>query len=195
MKTLTRTTIAGAIAAGCVSLAQAHPGHDGPDLTWDFQSGFAHPFTGLDHILTMVAIGWWAVQLGGRARWLVPGVFLLVMTASAAMARGIVPPPGLEQAIAASVVLSGLFLAVAVRMRPTLAAVIVGAFAAFHGLAHGAEMPASASALDYGAGFVASTAVLLAVGGAAGWAAKRVPQVARVAGAVGCLVGVVLLFA
>ena len=49
--------------------ALAHPGHGGGELTWDFSAGFAHPFSGWDHLLAMVAVGLWATQLGGRARW------------------------------------------------------------------------------------------------------------------------------
>ena len=37
-------------------------------------------------------------------------------------------------------------------------------FAVFHGYAHGAEMPETASGLAYGAGFVAATAVLHGIG-------------------------------
>jgi urease accessory protein len=40
----------------------------------------------------------------------------------------------------------------------------VSLFALFHGHAHGAEMPASASGLLYGAGFVAATATLHTMG-------------------------------
>ena len=43
-----------------------------PNDVHGFGSGFAHPLHGLDHILVMVAVGLWAGQLGGRARWLVP---------------------------------------------------------------------------------------------------------------------------
>ena len=44
----------------------------------DFAAGLSHPFSGLDHILAMVAVGLWAAQLGGRALWLVPLTFVPV---------------------------------------------------------------------------------------------------------------------
>lgn len=47
--------------------------------------GLAHPLTGLDHLLAMVAVGVWAAWLGGHARWLVPASFVTVMAASAAV--------------------------------------------------------------------------------------------------------------
>ena len=31
-----------------------------------FAEGLVHPFTGLDHMLAMVAVGLWASQIGGR---------------------------------------------------------------------------------------------------------------------------------
>jgi urease accessory protein len=37
---------------------------------------------------------------------------------------------------------------------------IVGAFAIFHGYAHGAELPGNANALGYSAGFVVATGLL-----------------------------------
>lgn len=51
-----------------VPLAQAHPGH-GPA---GFVTGFIHPLTGWDHLMAMLAVGLWASQLGGRARWALP---------------------------------------------------------------------------------------------------------------------------
>ena len=51
---------------------------------------------------------------------------------------------------------------VAAAFRPPLwiAALLVGAFAIFHGHAHGAEMPADAGGFEYAAGFMVATAAL-----------------------------------
>ena len=51
---------------------------------------------------------------------------------------------------------------VALAARPPLwvAAVLVGAFAIFHGHAHGAELPEAANPLAYGLGFVVATGLL-----------------------------------
>lgn len=75
---------------------------------------------------------------------------------------------------------------------------IAGAFAIFHGYAHGAEAPATASGLTYVAGFVISTALLHAAGLGAGLALKRAPEreggvMARLAGGALALGGVGLL--
>jgi urease accessory protein len=42
--------------------AFAHPGHD----VSGFAAGLMHPFSGLDHLLAMVAVGLWAAQGGAR---------------------------------------------------------------------------------------------------------------------------------
>ena len=51
------------------ALAFAHGGHDHSGLL----AGVAHPITGLDHLLAMLAVGLWAAQQSGAARWALPG--------------------------------------------------------------------------------------------------------------------------
>jgi urease accessory protein len=164
-------------------LAHAHPGHDGHDLTWDFSGGFAHPLSGWDHLLAMVAVGLWAAQLGGRARWLVPASFVSVMLIGAAFGRAGLVVPGVEQAIAASVLVLGLLIAATVRLPVVAGMALVGIFAFFHGFAHGAEMPMTAGALSYGAGFVAATVLLHAAGVGLGLVSGRFSaRAAKIAG-------------
>ena len=179
-------------------LAQAHPGHDGGHgLTWDFTGGLGHPFFGLDHLLAMVAVGIWAAQLGGRARWLVPATFVGVMTLGAALAHSgnaVVSAPAVEQLIAASLLAFGLMIALAKRLPLAVGLPFVALFAAFHGFAHGAEIPANASGLAYGLGFVLATVALHLAGLALGKLSLR--QSARwsqLAGAGIAVVGAVLL--
>jgi urease accessory protein len=126
--------------------------------------GFAHPFGGLDHVLVMVAVGLYAVMLGGRALWLVPATFLGVMALGGALgASGLALPFG-ETAIAASVIVLGLAIALRLTL-PTLTAIaLVDLFAVFHGYAHGLEMPQSASGQQYAAGFMLATALLHSTG-------------------------------
>ena len=164
MKRLPRLAILAVTALVFPALAQAHPGHEGHELTWDFSAGFAHPVSGLDHLLAMLAVGLWAAQLGARARWLVPAAFVGVMALGGALGGAGVTMPGLEQGIAASVLVIGLIIAASVRLPIVAGMALVGGFAVFHGVAHGAEMPAAADGLGYGAGFVAATALLHAAG-------------------------------
>lgn len=157
------------VASGlCLLLPAAAAAHDGPHAAGGFGAGFLHPFGGLDHLLAMVAVGLFAALLGGRARWLVPGAFVAVLALGGGLAMAGIALPMVETGIALSVLLLGL--AVALRLAPATAAAmaVVGLFALFHGHAHGAEMPAAASALPYALGFVLATALLHAAGLAAG---------------------------
>jgi urease accessory protein len=138
-------------------IASAHTGVG--DAT-GFWHGLEHPIGGLDHMLAMVAVGLWAAQMGGKALWMVPGAFLTAMIASSVMGHFGLPLPGVEQGILASDFILGLLLLFAARLPLALSAGIVGLLAIFHGYAHGAEMPETASGLAYGFGFIVSTTLL-----------------------------------
>lgn len=138
-----------------------------------FAAGFAHPFSGLDHLLAMVAVGLWAAQLGGRARWIVPLAFMGAMAAGAGLALAGVRLPAVETGIASSVMILGLLIAIAARLPTVTSAVLVGAFAVFHGHAHGTELPQAASEALYGAGFLLATGMLHATGLGLGAALQR----------------------
>jgi urease accessory protein len=143
----------------------AHPGHHEVAAGHSaFSVGLLHPWTGLDHLLAMIAVGLWAAQIGGRALWLVPVSFLVAMGLGAVLGQIGFTLPFLEQGIAASVFLLGLAIAFAVKIPAILPAILVGAFALFHGCAHGAEMPAEISSLGYFGGFLLGTALLHALG-------------------------------
>ena len=134
--------------------------------------GFAHPFSGLDHILAMVAVGLWAAQIGRRALWVLPVVFPLAMAAGGLLGMGGIAVPGVETGIGASVVLLGLLIALVARPPLPIAMAVVAVFAIFHGHAHGTELPQAASPLLYGLGFVGATAALHLVGLAIGQVLK-----------------------
>ena len=142
------------------ALAQAHPGHGANS----FASGFAHPAHGLDHILAMLAVGLWAVQLGGRAKWLVPAAFVSVMALGGALGMTGMAMPFAEQGIVASVLVLGVLIAAAVRLPMAASMAVVGIFALCHGYAHGVEMPVTAVGFSYGLGFAGATVLLHACG-------------------------------
>jgi urease accessory protein len=173
------------------SAAFAHPGH--PHL--DVAGGFAHPLSGLDHLLAMVAVGLWAAQLGGRALWLMPLTFVATMTAGAALGIGGMAMPIVEIGIAASVLVLGAMVALRLKPSLTIGLPVVAAFAALHGYAHGVELPTDASGLAYGAGFIAATFALHLVGIALGLLANRAPMrfAARTAGGAIACVGLLLV--
>lgn len=177
----------------CPALAHAHTGV-GP--AHGFSAGLTHPVFGLDHLLAMIAVGLWAAQLGGRALWAVPASFVGVMALGGLAGAGGWSPPMVETGILVSVLLLGLLIAFVVRLPVWAGALIVGAFALFHGQAHGAEMPAGASPWLYAGGFVLATAALHAAGIALGIALKNFSfaPALRVAGALVILSGAILAF-
>jgi urease accessory protein len=152
------------------SVANAHTGIGDPNGFWH---GLGHPIGGLDHILAMVAVGLWAAQIGGTALWLIPGAFVLTMTCSSVLGHFGLPLPGVEQGILASDFILGLLLLFATRLPLAVSVGIVSILAIFHGYAHGAEMPETASGLTYGIGFIISTAALHLAGIGMGLAINR----------------------
>jgi urease accessory protein len=158
-----------AILVSWPGAAFAHTGHD----TAGFAHGFMHPLGGLDHVLAMVAVGLYAALLGGRALGLVPATFVGVMAIAGALGAAGYPLPYTETAIALSVILLGLAVALRVSLPASAALALVGMFAVFHGHAHGSEMPQDASGFAYAAGFILATALLHGAGIAAGVLAGR----------------------
>ena len=161
----------------------------------DFAGGFTHPIFGPDHVIAMVAVGLWGAFLGMPAIWLLPVVFPLVMAVAGALGVLGVPLPGVEIGIALSAIALGGMVAFAAKPPLWVAAVLVGAFAVFHGHAHGTELPVGADAIAYSMGFVVATGMLhvsgIAFGGLSHWPAGRVAV--RAAGGVIALIGVAYL--
>jgi len=155
------------LAAATLALVGPAHAHTGLDVG-GFPAGFMHPFGGLDHLLAMVGVGLWAAQLGGRALWLVPLSFVGVMVLGGALGMAGFEPPGVEGGILGSVLLLGLLVAWAPRLPLAVPVAAVALFAIFHGLAHGAELPAGSSGLTYAIGFALATALLHGAGLAAG---------------------------
>ena len=138
--------------------------HTGVGETHSALDGLAHPFSGFDHWVAMVAVGLWAAQSGGRATWMVPLSFVSVMAMSAVLSMFIAPIPFIEGGITLSILVLGLLIAAAVRLPILVSTILVGMFALFHGFAHGSEMPANSDALIYATGFITSTVLLHLVG-------------------------------
>lgn len=170
-------------AAAAATPVFAHEGQ-GPHIH-GWADGFLHPFTGLDHILAMLAVGLWAAQLGKRAVWLVPSIFVAVMGLGGLLGHQEMHLPlgMIESGILASVLVLGLLVATAARMPLWAGGMLVAVFAASHGLAHGIE-GAGGSFASYGTGFVLATALLHGAGIGAGLLAHRLGHATllRVAG-------------
>lgn len=185
------------IALLAIALSMTTPAlaHTGEGLTGGFTGGFMHPLLGLDHVAAMLAVGLWGAFLGTPAIWILPVVFPLVMAMGGVLGILGIPLPGVELGIAASAVVLGLMVALAAKPHLFIAALLVGAFAIFHGYAHGAELPDGADAVAYSLGFVIATGLLhlagIAFGLLAQWPAGR--YAVRAAGSVIALAGIAFL--
>ncbi|MGH8551768.1 MAG: TonB-dependent receptor domain-containing protein, partial [Methylococcales bacterium] len=123
-----------------------------------------HPLHGWDHILTMVAVGMWAAQLKERAVWLLPLVFVGVMSLGGLAGVAGLAAPGAEgMMLVSGVVFAGLVIRKK-RLGSGFSVILVSFFAFFHGFAHGLEMPASTSFLSFGLGFMLATLLLHGAG-------------------------------
>ncbi|MEE4189830.1 MAG: HupE/UreJ family protein [Roseobacter sp.] len=182
-------SIAALLAAGA---AQAHTGEG---VGGGLVSGFLHPLLGWDHVVAMVAVGLWGAVLGAPALWLLPVVFPVVMALGGALGVAGVPLVAVETGIALSGVVLGLLVAFAVRAPLWVAAMIVGAFAVFHGHAHGTELPTAANPIAYAVGFVVATGLLHLAGIAIGllWGRPWGAWIVRSAGVLVALVGAAFL--
>ena len=161
-----------------------------------FITGLQHPWSGLDHVLAMIAVGIWGAQLGNPAMWLLPVTFPMVMSLGAMMGLLGIPLPGVEIGIALSAILLGTMVVGEVRPKMMVAALLVGFFAIFHGHAHGTELPAGQSGLLYSMGFVIATGCLHGIGISLGlvhrWPVGRLAL--RGAGAFIAVMGVTFLW-
>lgn len=194
-RTISRSLSLAAIAAFMIvaldGAALAHVGNHSGGLA----GGIAHPFSGLDHMLAMVAVGLWASQFGWPASWLLIATFPLVMAIGALLGASGLVLLWVEPAITGSVFVFGALIAFALRPSLLASTVLIALFALFHGYGHGIALPAQGSALAYGAGFIISTLALHIIGFAIGAVADRAPVrfVTRSVGAAIAAVGVLLL--
>jgi len=143
------------------ALALAHPA--GAALN-GWNDGFNHPLQGWDHLLAMIAVGLWAAQQRGRLVWIIPLTFVSIMSLGGIAGVSGLKLPGVDFVIVLSVVVLGAFVVRRTVLPSRVGLVLVGAFAFFHGFAHGAEMPGTAIFITFGLGFVFATFLLHALG-------------------------------
>jgi urease accessory protein len=138
--------------------AFAHPGHGA------FLAGLAHPLSGADHLLAMIAVGFLGARYAGGARWALPAAFVAAMLAGALLGAAAVSLPAVEPMIAVSVLALGLAIACALHLPLAAGAALVAAFALFHGHAHFAAQPLGAPFAAFAAGVLIATALLHGAG-------------------------------
>ena len=182
-----RTAALLAFAGSTCLLAVPVSAHSGTGLPGGFWAGFRHPLSGSDHLLAMVCVGIWGAFLGRPLISTLPVIFPVMMVGGAALAMFGFPMPPVELGIALSVVTRGSCIALALSAPVWAAMLVVGAFAVFHGYAHGRELPSAADPLAYSLGFVVATGSLHVLGIGIGFL-NKLPQGVLVTRAIGALV-------
>ncbi|ARU03417.1 urease accessory protein UreJ [Comamonas serinivorans] len=189
---ITLATLPLAALAHVGGLPHSHGASDG------FWHALAHPFTGLDHLAAMLAVGVWSALAfpSLQTAWRAPAAFVALLMVGALVGLSGLWVPGVEPMIAASVLVLGLLVAVRQRMPWVLAAGLVGAFAFFHGAAHGYELAGDAGAAAYAAlaGVALGSAALHGAGLMLGHAVlHQRPWLARWGGGATAALGVFML--
>ncbi len=129
----------------------------------NFITGVLHPLSGIDHLLAMIAVGMWAAQQKGKTCFNAPASFLAMLFIGFILGVNAITLPFIETGIALSVLLLGLMLTLTIRLPKQLALALIGSFALYHGIAHGAEFIGASAAL-FAFGFMLSTLVLHILG-------------------------------
>jgi len=195
MKKFTRLLL---LILGVISLIPTFAlAHTGIGETTGFGAGIGHPIEGSDHVLAMIAVGLWAVQMGERAIFVMPATFVTLMIFGGTLAIFGIHIPYFEGGILLSVIILGMLITSSSRFSLVASSFVVGAFALFHGQAHGTEIPLSIGALSYSLGFSLGTTLLHVVGIIGGLVLKRmdIEWVIRLIGGTIALGGVYLTVA
>jgi urease accessory protein len=150
-----------AVIASTPSAALGHAGHDVHGGMW---GGLAHPVTGADHLLAMLAVGILAARFGRQGLCSLCLTFPAFMVVGAWLALGGVWLPGIEPVLALLVVALGIAVLAELRPPLRLATGLVALLAVSQGHAHAAQAPAGASLALFGLGLVATTGALLIAG-------------------------------
>ncbi len=114
------------------NLLMAHPGHDGDP---GFTQGFLHPFSGFDHFLVILLVGFWSVFVL-KNFWIGPLTFMAGMIFGVFLGLINVNMEWLELGISVSLMALGLFILIKKKLDLRMSLFLMGLFGAFHGLAH-----------------------------------------------------------
>lgn len=172
-------------AAGQAMAHHLPPGMEDVDEFADapFTAALTHPLTGADHWLAAVAVGLVVWSWGRKTGFQSTALFVLAMTAGIGAGRTGVQLPLMETGLAVSVILLGCVVAGAKWFSSRAVLALAALTGAWHGIAHGLEMPAAAPTGPYALGLtLASGAIALTAGLLASPLAASRPALPRWAG-------------
>ena len=172
--------------------ALAHTGALGDHVHPGFMAGLLHPFTGIDHLAAMLAVGVWSA-LAVRPVWVAPLAFVALLGAGALGGLAGVAVPGVEPMIAASLLVTGLLIATRAQWPVRAAALVAGLFAFFHGAAHGMELSGVGVAQALAGMLIGSAALHLTGIGLGRWVFDQRRWLSAMAGGAVALLGSAVL--
>jgi len=119
----------------------------------------------------MISVGIVSAQIGGKAIWTVPSIFVTIMTMGGLFGFLLIIDEFyfVEIGIILSVILLGFGISIEKKIPSKLIMVFVGIFGLFHGIAHGLEVPAAANPILFVLGFICGTSALHLFGVAIGY--------------------------
>jgi urease accessory protein len=176
------------------SMTYAHPGHE---TGISFMSGILHPFSGLDHLLVILLVGFWSAFVLTQI-WVGPLAFLLGMMMGVFAGMLGAPLQFFEFGIATSVIGIGTLLLTKKQYSTKWILALLAMFGVFHGFAHAqlfsqAHLDFTLVAQDM-AGLVLATGALHLAGGLLVGALKQKTKLfAKGAGIVSLIYGLGLV--
>lgn len=163
-----------------LTLAMGAQAHSGAHSESGLMAGLGHPLLGWDHLAAAMAVGMWAATQRSKAVLMLPASFIVALVAGIALGTTGLALPLVEPMILFSLIIVGAALAFNAKANPMVASGLLAGFALFHGYAHAAEMPLTASLVSYAFGLVTATAALHLVGI---WSGRNLaPMVTRLSG-------------
>ena len=153
-KTTLNTILLLAFSPACLA-------HDEGFIMDGILQGIAHPLTGLDHLLTLIAVGLLAAKRDQIEKTILPTVFLLSMVMGFILSISGQPLDRVEQVIAISVFILGVWLVSDRQINNILLLIMVSAIAVAHGYAHGVDVVGPA--MNYLSGFMLSSFLLIVI--------------------------------
>ena len=150
--------------------------------------GVLHTLLGLDHLIAMIAVGLISSQIGRRAIWQVPFIFVLTLVIGGAAGLTLTEGALRRWLLSSSesvIMLSDLILVLGViwvspRRQDfhafSLLGLFVIVFGLFHGFAHGGEIPPGAAPLFYVLGFATTSTLMHILGVLLGEVGRSFPQ-------------------
>lgn len=165
-----------AIAALC--LLTAMPGMANAHMLGadhDIMAGLLHPLTGADHLLTLLAAGFWAARLGRTTRIVVPLVLLFALLTGALFAMSGVRWSLIEPALWSSVLVMAWLALRGVALGAFVGCVLSVTVGVLHGYAHAVGFSVDHNLGWFATGMMMTSAALLGAGAALAHTTRVVP--------------------